>query len=260
MIPLVDKPLIQYVVEEAVAAGIKEIILVTGRGKRAIEDHFDYSIELEHALRNTGPKTLLKQVREIADMAEFSYVRQKEARGLGHAILCARHLVGDQPFVVLLADDIISGPVPAVRQMIQVHNHHEGPVLGVQAVPKSEVHLYGIIKADRINPNLFRVTDMVEKPKPEKAPSTLAVVGRYLLTPEIFDILEKTRPGKNGEIQLTDALRTLARKSVMYARQLDGDRYDAGDKLGFLKATVEFGLNNPKLGGAFKTYLKGLKI
>ncbi|HEY5647933.1 MAG TPA: UTP--glucose-1-phosphate uridylyltransferase GalU [Nitrospiria bacterium] len=260
MIPLVDKPLIQYVVEEAVASGIREIIIVTGRGKRAIEDHFDYSIELEQTLEKTGKKTLLKQVRDIPEMAEFSYVRQKEARGLGHAILCARHLVGDEPFVVLLGDDIISGTVPAIRQMLQVHNRYQGPVLGIQPVPKSETQLYGIIKADRINPNLFRVTDMVEKPKPEKAPSTLAVVGRYLLTPEIFDILEKTRPGKSGEIQLTDALRTLARKRVMYARQLDGNRYDAGDKLGFLKATVEFGMKNQKLGDAFKQYLKRLKI
>ncbi|HSG05461.1 MAG TPA: UTP--glucose-1-phosphate uridylyltransferase, partial [Nitrospiria bacterium] len=228
--------------------------------KRAIEDHFDYSIELEQTLEKTGKKTLLKQVRDIPEMAEFSYVRQKEARGLGHAILCARHLVGDEPFVVLLGDDIISGTVPAIRQMLQVHNRYQGPVLGIQPVPKSETQLYGIIKADRINPNLFRVTDMVEKPKPEKAPSTLAVVGRYLLTPEIFDILEKTRPGKSGEIQLTDALRTLARKRVMYARQLDGNRYDAGDKLGFLKATVEFGMKNQKLGDAFKQYLKRLKI
>lgn len=260
MIPLVDKPLIQYVVEEAVAAGIREIIFITGRGKRAIEDHFDYSIELEQVLLKAGKKSLLKQVRAIADMANFSYVRQKEARGLGHAILCARPLIGKEPFVVLLGDDIISGRTPAIRQMIQVYNRHKGPVVGVQPVPKSETHLYGIIKGDRIQPKLFRVTDMVEKPLPTKAPSNLALVGRYLLTPEIFDILEKTRPGKGGEIQLTDALRILARKQVMYARQLDGDRYDAGDKLGFLKATVEFGLKNPKLGKAFKSYLKRLKL
>ncbi|HSG05517.1 MAG TPA: UTP--glucose-1-phosphate uridylyltransferase, partial [Nitrospiria bacterium] len=228
--------------------------------KKAIEDHFDYSIELERNLSQSGKKTVLKQVRAIAEMAEISYIRQKEARGLGHAILTARHLIGDEPFVVLLPDDIITGPVPAVRQMIQVHNRNQGPVVGVQPVPKAQTSLYGIIKADRINPNLFRVTDMVEKPKPEKAPSTLAVVGRYLLTPEIFDIIENTRPGKNQEVQLTDALRALAQKRVLYARQLDGDRYDAGDKLGFLKATVELGLKQPDLGKAFHRFLKDLKF
>lgn len=260
MIPLLDKPVIQYVVEEAVSSGIQDIIIITGRGKTTIEDHFDYSIELEQNLLESGKKTLLKQVRAIAELANISYVRQREARGLGHAILCARHLIGDEPFVVLLPDDIIIGSVPAVQQMIQVHNTHQGPVVGVQPVPKSETHLYGIITGDRIKPNLFRVTAMVEKPTVEKAPSTLAVVGRYLLTPEIFDILEKTRSGKNREIQLTDALCVLAQKHVLYARQLDGDRYDTGDKLGFLKATVALGLKQPDLGAGFRRYLKNLKL
>ncbi|HUK56792.1 MAG TPA: UTP--glucose-1-phosphate uridylyltransferase GalU [Nitrospiria bacterium] len=260
MLPLVDKPLIQYVVEEAVAAGIQEIIIITGRGKRAIEDHFDVSFELEENLRENGKKGLLKEIQEIADLADFCYVRQRHARGLGHAILCARHLIGNEPFAVILGDDILDAPVPAIQQMIQVYGRLQAPIVGIQPVPKSEVYQYGVIKAEPIEPDLFRIEDLIEKPLPLKAPSNLAVIGRYILTPEIFKALEKTPPGKNGEIQLTDALRILARQRVMYGKKLQGVRYDAGDKLGFLKATVEFGLKRPDLGKPFLKYLKSLKL
>ncbi|MBI3596248.1 MAG: UTP--glucose-1-phosphate uridylyltransferase GalU [Nitrospirae bacterium] len=260
MLPLVDKPLIQYVVEEAVAAGIREIIIITGRGKRAIEDHFDVSFELEENLRENGKKGLLKEIQAIAEMADFCYVRQRHARGLGHAILCAQHLIGNEPFAVLLGDDILDAPVPAIQQMIQVYQRFQAPVVGIQPVPKSEVHQYGVIKAEPIEPDLFQITDLVEKPVPQMAPSNLAVIGRYILTPEIFKALEKTPPGKNGEIQLTDALRILAQQKVMYGKKLQGMRYDAGDKLGFLKATVEFGLKRPDLGKPFLQYLKSLKL
>jgi UTP--glucose-1-phosphate uridylyltransferase len=260
MLPLVDKPLIQYVVEEAVAAGIREIIIITGRGKRAIEDHFDVSFELEENLRENGKKVLLKEIQSISDLADFCYVRQRHARGLGHAVQCARHLIGNEPFAVMLGDDILDAPVPALRQMVDVYNRFQCPVVGVQPVPKSEVHQYGVIKARPVEPDLYRIEDLVEKPSPEKAPSNLAIIGRYILTPDIFDALEKTAPGKNGEIQLTDALRIQARQKEMYAKRLQGTRYDAGDKLGFLKATVEFGLKRPDLGKAFQQYLKSLKL
>ena len=260
MVPLVDKRIIQYVVEEAVASGVREIIVITGRGKRAIEDHFDVSFELESTLRENGKKSILKEIQGIAEMADFCYVRQRHARGLGHAILCARSLIGNEPFAVLLGDDIIDADKPGIRQMIEVYERYHGPVVGVKPVAKSEVHQYGIIKASQAGPDLFRVSDLVEKPSPEKAPSNLAVVGRYLLTPDIFDILERTPPGKNQEIQLTDALRILARRRPMYAKRLAGRRYDAGDKLGFLKATVEIGLKRPDLGKAFHRYLRSLKL
>ncbi|MBI3995898.1 MAG: UTP--glucose-1-phosphate uridylyltransferase GalU [Nitrospirae bacterium] len=260
MLPLVDKPLIQYVVEEAVASGIREIIIITGRGKRAIEDHFDVSFELEENLRENGKKGLLKEIQEITELAEFCYVRQRHARGLGHAVLCARHLIGNEPFAVLLGDDILDAQVPALRQMIQIYERLRCPVVGIQPVPKSEVHQYGVIKAAPVEPDLYRIEDLVEKPVSQKAPSNLAVIGRYILTPDIFEALEKTPPGKNGEIQLTDALRILAHQRAMYGKQLQGTRYDAGDKLGFLKATVEFGLKRPDLGEPFQQYLKSLKL
>jgi len=260
MLPLVDKPLIQYVVEEAVAAGIREIIIITGRGKRAIEDHFDVSFELEENLRENGKKGLLKEIQAIAEMADFCYVRQRHARGLGHAILCAQPLIGNEPFAVLLGDDILDAPVPAIQQMIQVYQRFHAPVVGIQPVPKSEVHQYGVIKAEPIEPDLFQISDLIEKPLPQVAPSNLAVIGRYILTPEIFKALEKTPPGKNGEIQLTDALRILVQQKAMYGKKLQGIRYDAGDKLGFLKATVEFGLKRQDLGKQFLEYLKSLKL
>lgn len=258
MLSLVDKPLIQYAVEEAVASGIEDIILITGRGKRAIEDHFDRSFELEENLRSNGKLDLLKEVEQISKLANFCYVRQPEARGLGHAVLCAQHLVGDEPFAVILGDEIIDGRVPGLAQLVKAYEAKQGAVLGVQQVPKEEVHRYGIIQPKKEGTRLFRVERVVEKPPTAEAPSNYAVIGRYVLPPEIFSILQRTKPGKNGEIQLTDALQTLASKSPMYAVEIEGSRHDAGDKLGFLIATVEFGLANPKLGKPFADYLKTL--
>ncbi|HSA62808.1 MAG TPA: UTP--glucose-1-phosphate uridylyltransferase GalU [Nitrospiraceae bacterium] len=255
MLPLVDKPLIQYTVEEAVASGIEDIIIITGRGKRAIEDHFDRSVELEENLKGTGKNQLLNQIRQISSLANFCYVRQSEALGLGHAVLCAQHLIGDEPFAVILGDEIIDAAVPALAQLIHVHKQRHGAVLGVQEVPKQDVSRYGIVTPKRLARGLHRVEDLVEKPAPADAPSNLAVIGRYILPPEIFPILRKTTPGKNGEIQLTDALKELAKKSRMYAHEVRGQRHDAGDKLGFLIATVEFALKNPSLGAEFSDYL-----
>jgi UTP--glucose-1-phosphate uridylyltransferase len=268
MLPLVDKPLIQYVVEEAVNAGIRHIIVVTGRGKRAIEDHFDASFELEENLRASGKSEMLREMQRIADLADFAYVRQRHPRGLGHAILCVRHLIGDEPFAVLLGDDIIDAPVSALGQMLKAYEQLEAPIVGVQQVARRDVRQYGIIKprrnpakgTPRLASNLYRVEDLVEKPQPEQAPSRLAIVGRYILPGDIFQVLASTRPGKNGEIQLTDALRVLASRGPMYGCLLDGIRHDAGDKLGFLQATVEFGLKNPELGKRFHRYLKGLRL
>ncbi|MFQ5455139.1 MAG: UTP--glucose-1-phosphate uridylyltransferase GalU [Nitrospirota bacterium] len=260
MLSLVDKPLIQYVVEEAVASGIKEIIIITGRGKRAIEDHFDISFELEENLRENGKDFLFKEIRQISDMANFYYRRQSKALGLGHAILCAKNLVCDEPFAVLLGDDIIDADVPFLKQMINIYEDRHSPVLGIQKVLMNEVKSYGIIKGERVEDGLYNINDLVEKPMPQDAPSDLAVIGRYILTPDIFDILENTMPGKNKEIQLTDGLKELADKSDMYGLMVRGKRHDAGDKLGFLKATVEFGLKNPDLGKSFKEYLKTLSL
>ncbi len=260
MLPLVDKPMIQYVVEEAVAAGIRQVIIVTGRGKRAIEDHFDISFELEETLKSNGKRDLLKGLREISDLADFYYIRQSEARGLGHALLCAKNIVGDQPFAVLLGDDIVDGEVPAIAQMIAVYEREKAPVVGVQEVPRSETGNYGIISGAQTARSLYRIDALVEKPQPAEAPSNLAAIGRYILTPEIFPILERTRPGKNNEIQLTDALNALAQSRRVFACLIEGKRYDAGDKLGFLKATVEMGLKNPALGKAFRSFLKSLSL
>lgn len=255
MLPLVDKPLIQYAVEEAVASGIEDVIVITGRGKRAIEDHFDRSVELEENLKGTGKSQVLHQIRQISTLANFCYVRQQEALGLGHAVLCAQHLIGDEPFAVILGDEIIDAEVPALAQLIHVYRKRQGAVLGVQNVSKSDVGRYGIVTPKRLAQGLYRVEDMVEKPAPADAPSTLAVIGRYILPPEIFPILRKTPPGKNGEIQLTDALKELGRRSPMFAQEIQGQRHDAGDKLGFLIATVEFALKNPSLGADFREYL-----
>ncbi len=260
MLPLVDKPLIQYVVEEAVSAGIRQIIIITGRGKRAIEDHFDISFELEETLKQTGKAHLLADLRKISDMADFCYIRQSQPQGLGHALLCAKHLIGDEPFAVLLGDDIIDHTTPALRQMMDIYERNPAPLIGVQQVAKSEVHQYGILDATLTVDGLHRINHLVEKPKKEDAPSDLAVIGRYILIPEIFDFLEKTKPGKNNEIQLTDALNDLIVLRTMYGYLIEGNRYDAGDKLGFLKATVQMGLKNPDLGKAFKKYLEGLSI
>lgn len=255
MLPLVDKPLIQYAVEEAVASGIEDIIVITGRGKRAIEDHFDRSVELEETLKGTGKSQILHQIRQISNLANFCYVRQSEQLGLGHAVLCAQHLIGDEPFAVILGDEIIDAHVPALAQLTHVYKKRHGAVLGVQDVPKADVSRYGIVTPKRVGHGLHRVESLVEKPSPVDAPSTLAIIGRYVLPPEIFPILRKTRPGKNGEIQLTDALKELARKSPTYALEVEGQRHDAGDKLGFLIATVEFALKNPALGAEFRDYL-----
>lgn len=255
MLPLVDKPLIQYAVEEAVASGIQDIIIVTGRGKRAIEDHFDRSVELEEALKGNGRGALLRDIRRISDLANFCYVRQPEPRGLGHAVLCAQHLVGNHPFAVILGDEVIDAPVPGLSQLLAVYRPGIGAVLGIQKVRRSEVHRYGIIAPRRVAPGLFEVTDIVEKPSPEKAPSLHAVIGRYVLSPEIFPILSRTPRGKNGEIQLTDAIRQLGRTAPILAKEIQGERYDAGDKLGFLKATVDFALKSPSLGPAFYRHL-----
>lgn len=260
MLALVDKPLIQYVVEEAIASGIEEIIIITGRGKRAIEDHFDISYELENLLKEKGKKKLLAEVRKISNMLDVCYVRQKEALGLGHAILCAKNLVKDEPFAVLLGDDIIDADVPALKQMLDVYNTYGASVIAVQEVDRSQVSNYGIINAVSVADGVYKINDMVEKPGKEDAPSNLAIIGRYILTPEIIELLERTEPGKGKEIQLTDALRELAKTRPVYGYKFQGKRYDAGDKLGFLKATVEIGLKNDEFGEDFRDYLKTLKL
>ena len=265
MLPIVDKPIIQYGVEEAMQSGIQNIIIVTGRGKTAIEDHFDVSFELENLLESRGKKELLAIVRNISDMINVSYVRQKEALGLGHAVLRASELVGDEPFAVVLADDVIEAKTPCLRQLLDVYGFFGAPVLAVMEVPKESISSYGAIDAEPVSHNgtsdrVFRIRSMVEKPKAEEAPSNLAIIGRYVLTPEIFDSLQAIDPGSGGEIQLTDALRHLLNRRPIYAVRFEGTRYDAGDKLGFLKATVEFALRRSDLGGPFREYLQGLKL
>lgn len=265
MLPVVDKPLIQYVAEECVASGIEHIIIVTGRGKNAIEDHFDSAPELERFLEERGKKSQAELVRQISNMVEFSYTRQKEPLGLGHAVLVARDLVGDEPFAVLLGDVIIPGPHPATRQLIEVYEATGTGAIAVEEVPREKTHLYGIVAGEAApqppwGARLLRVTNLVEKPPPEKAPSNLAITGRYVLPPEIFDCLARTPAGAGGEIQLTDALRVLAQEKGLWAYIYEGISYDAGDKLGFLKATVEIGLQNPEFGTDFREYLKSLKM
>jgi UTP--glucose-1-phosphate uridylyltransferase len=258
MLPLVDKPLIQYVVEEARLSGVTDAIFVTGRGKRAIEDHFDTIFELEHSLDRKGNKKLLEEVRKITRLANFAYVRQGEPLGLGHAIGCARSLVGNEPFAVLLGDDIIRSRVPALKQLVRAFEKYGGPVLAIQRVPGPAIQDYGVVKGRQIDERVWQIVDLVEKPAPEEAPSDLAVIGRYVLTPAVFRYLEQTRPGRGGEIQLTDALRKMCQDYPMYAYLFEGTRYDAGHKLGFLQATVEFALANPELGAPFRRYLREL--
>jgi UTP--glucose-1-phosphate uridylyltransferase len=260
MLPLVDKPLIQYVVEEAVASGIEEVVLVTGRGKRAIEDHFDVAFELEEDLKAKGKHKLLSEVQRIADLVTFCYIRQKKALGLGHAVLTAKRVIGDEAFAVLLGDDIVDAKIPVLKQMMDVYTRYPYTILAIQKVPKSQTQNYGIIDGKKIENGVYLVRDLVEKPSPNEAPSNLAIIGRYILTPEIFDALEKTKPGKGGEIQLTDGLKLLMEKQPIYAFEFKGVRHDAGDKLGFLKATVEFGLKNEEFGHEFKSYLQKLKL
>ncbi len=260
MLPLVDKPLIQYVVEEAVASGIESVIIVTGRGKSAIEDHFDVSFELESLLRDRGKDQDLKQARAISDLARVSYVRQREALGLGHAVLQARDLVGDEPFAVMLADDVIDSEKPALRQLIDVYEKYDAPVLATMHVEGEAISRFGALDVEEVEPGVYRVKDMVEKPPFAQAPSDLAIIGRYVLTPDIFDEIEDTTPGAIGEIQITDAMRSLLKKRDFYAVRFEGTRYDAGDKLGFLIATVEFALKHPELAQGFRQYLRSLKL
>ncbi|MGD0500287.1 MAG: UTP--glucose-1-phosphate uridylyltransferase GalU [Bryobacteraceae bacterium] len=265
MLPIVDKPIIQYGVEEALHSGIQNIIIVTGRGKSAIEDHFDVSFELENLLETRGKKDLLAIVRDISEMINVSYVRQREALGLGHAVLRAMELVGEEPFAVVLADDVIEARTPCLRQLLDVHDFFHAPVLAVMEVPPEDISAYGAIDAEPVRHNggddrLYRIRDLVEKPKPSEAPSNLAIIGRYVLTPEIFQSLQTIEPGAGGELQLTDALKHMLRTRPIYAYRFEGTRYDAGDKLGFLKATVEMALRRPDLGGPFREYLKSLKL
>jgi UTP--glucose-1-phosphate uridylyltransferase len=269
MLPVVDKPLIQYAVEECIDSGIENIIFVTGRRKYAIEDHFDSVPELEQFLEERGKSKQAKMVREISGGLHFSYTRQREALGLGHAVLTARELVGDEPFAVLLGDVIMDGKIPATRSLVEIYEQTGVGAIAVEEVPRERLHFYGIVdavaekgKANRWGERLLRIKDLVEKPEPEKAPSNLGVTGRYVLPPEIFEYLEKTAPGAGGEIQLTDGLRKLAGKKQqgLYAWVYDGKTHDAGDKLGFLKATVEIALKNPQFGAEFRSYLQGLKL
>ncbi len=262
MLPLVDKPIIQYGVEEALAAGCNQIIMITGRGKQAIEDHFDVSYELERILEARGKTELLKVVRQISDSIHIAYVRQKEALGLGHAVLTARELVSNEPFAVLLADDVIDAEVPVLKQMMQVFEQVQCSVIATQVVEGKAISAYGVLDAKPVpgDSRLYEIRNMVEKPKFEEAPSNLAIIGRYILTPAIFEVLSHTQTGTGGELQLTDALRGLLKKEKMYAYVYDGKRHDAGDKLGFLKATVEFALKRQDLGGPLREYLRTLKL
>jgi UTP--glucose-1-phosphate uridylyltransferase len=265
MLTVVDKPQIQYVVEECVASGIEHVIIITGKGKNSIEDHFDYSPVLERHLEEKGKAKQVEIIRDIGDMVQVSYTRQKEPLGLGHAVLVAKDLVGDEPFAVLLGDVLIPGENPATKQLIDVYEATGTGAIAVEEVPRDKTHLYGIVDGEPapqppFGERLLRIRDLVEKPKPEKAPSNLAITGRYVLPSAIFDCLERTEPGAGGEIQLTDALRILAREAGLWALIYEGISYDAGDKLGFLKATVELGLLNPEFGDDFRAYLKTLKL
>ena len=260
MLPLVDKPIIQYGVEEAVASGVDNIILVTGRGKNAIEDHFDVSVELETFLEARGKTELLAEIRQISNLINFSYVRQGEPLGLGHAVLVTRNLVGSEPFAVILGDDVIDANPPALRQMIDVFEEVQGPVLAVERVPHRDVSSYGVIDGEEIRPGVFRIRDLVEKPPLNEAPSDFAIIGRYILTPDIFPALEATAADRTGEIQLTNGLRHLLKSRPIYACLIDGVRHDTGNKLGFLKAVVYFALRRPDLAEPFREYLQEMDI
>lgn len=261
MLPLVDKPTIQYGVEEAVASGVDNIILVTGRGKNAIEDHFDVNVELETFLEARGKQDLLEEIRKISNMINFAYVRQGEPLGLGHAVLVTRALVGDEPFAVILGDDVIDADPPALKQMVKVFELVQGPVLAVERVPMDDISAYGVIDAeplgaDVMDGRVYRIKDLVEKPSRNETPSDLAIIGRYILTPDIFEMLATTDRDKRGEIQLTNGLRKLLARRPIFAYEIDGIRHDAGNKLGFLKAVVHFGLKRPDLSGPFREYLE----
>ena len=259
MLPIVDKPTLQYIIEECVASGIEEILIITGRNKKSIEDHFDRSVELEMELEKSGKQEMLEMVREISDMVNIHFIRQKEPRGLGHAILCAKTFVGNEPFAVLLGDDVVyNDEKPCLKQLIDCYGEYKTSVLGVQTVDPNDVNKYGIVGGIHIEDRVYKVKNLVEKPAVEEAPSNVAILGRYIITPRIFEILEETKPGKGGEIQLTDALLQLVKEEAMYAYDFEGRRYDVGDKLGFLQATVEYALRKPELRDGFIEYLKGL--
>lgn len=260
MLPIVDKPTIQYIIEEAVASGIEEILIITGRNKNCIEDHFDKSVELELELEKSGKQEMLKLVREISDMVDIHYIRQKEPKGLGHAISCAKTFVGNEPFAVLLGDDLVyNEEKPCLKQLMDCYNEYNTSILGVQTVDAKDVNKYGIIKGIHIEGRVHKVRGLVEKPAVEEAPSNIAILGRYIITPQIFKILEETKPGRGGEIQLTDALSKLINEEAIYAYNFEGTRYDVGDKLGFLKATVEYALRREDLQDEFMEYLNSLK-
>ena len=256
MLPIVDKPTLQYIIEEAVNSGIEEILIVTGRSKKSIEDHFDRSIELELELEQKGKLDMLKIVQDISNMVDIYFIRQKEPKGLGHAIYCAKSFVGDEPFAVLLGDDIVDSDKPCLKQLIGAYDEYNTSILGVQEVAKENTDKYGILDVKYIEDRVYKVNDMVEKPKVEEAPSNIAILGRYIITPAIFEILENQKPGKGGEIQLTDALKTLGEHEAIYAYNFEGKRYDVGDKLGFLKATVDYALKRPELKSDFIEFLK----
>lgn len=260
MLPLVDKPLIQYAVEEAVNSGIESILIITGRDKSAIENHFDISFELEQLLKEKGKDEMFALVRAVSDIAKISYTRQKQALGLGHAIYQAKDFVGNEPFAVLLADDLVDSEVPALKQMIDVFEKYQSPVIATMQVDGEAISRFGVIDAEEIGDGVYRINDMVEKPAYADAPSDLAIIGRYIFTPDIFDAIEQTTPGAGGEIQITDAMKLMLKKRPFYAVKLDGKRHDAGDKLGFLIATVEYALKREDLGGAFREYLRGIKL
>jgi len=256
MLPIVDKPAIQFIIEEAVASGIEDILIITGRNKRAIEDHFDHSVELELILEQKGDVKHLEEIRKISELADIHYVRQKEAKGLGHAIYCGRKFIGNEPFAVLLGDDIVIHHEPCLKQLIEVYEERGGNVIGIRAVPREQVSSYGVVASEPIAPSIHRITDLVEKPSLEQAPSNFAIMGRYVLQPEIFDILETIPPGRHGEIQLTDALKVLLNHQPITGYEFQGKRYDVGDKLGFLIATVEIALTREEVAEGFRQYLR----
>jgi UTP--glucose-1-phosphate uridylyltransferase len=258
LLPIVDKPTIQYIVEEAVASGIEEIILITARGKGGIEDHFDVSVELEETLKKQKKENLLRMVKDISKMVQVVAIRQKEPKGLGHAVLCAREAVGKEPFAVLLGDDIVDASPPCLAQMMEVSKQQGGGVIAVLRVPETETHLYGIIRGKQVGERTYQIQELVEKPPPDQAPSNLAVIGRYLLPPEIFPVIANTPPGRGGEIQLTDALQELARQMPLYGYEFVGDRYDAGEKVGYLKANLAFALKRPQMAEKLKEFIANI--
>lgn len=258
MLPIVDKPTLQYIIEEAINSGIEEILIITGRNKKSIEDHFDKSVELELELQQKGKTEMLEMVQEISNMVNIHYIRQKEPKGLGHAIHCAKSFIGDEPFAVLLGDDIVDSDTPCLKQLIDAYDEYKTSILGVQEVAKEDTDKYGILDCKYIEDRVYKVKDMVEKPSVEEAPSNIAILGRYIITPAIFEILENQAPGKGGEIQLTDALKTLAQHEAIYAYNFEGRRYDVGDKLGFLEATIDFALKRDNLKDGLMNYMKNV--